>query len=472
MAGYSVLVLENMIKTFSMVGSGQDCNFTFSVKGQVSPLESISTGDKIIGYVSSPKEMFCYIFEVKEITAAGDYILVKEYEATDGFLLENAKQTVKDIILGTGQINSFINITKEIYNYIIKNMLKCVVEKYKDIGTGIRFKTGLVSEFERNRIVFGAPGTGKSHKLKKDSETLRSGTSGTYERVTFHPDYAYAHFVGTYKPITDDSSSEIKYEFVPGPFIRVYVEALRSGRTDSPQPHLLLIEEINRAKVAAVFGDVFQLLDRDDDDISEYEIHASEDIRKHLAKELGGEPDSYQNLKLPDNMFIWATMNSADQGVFPMDTAFKRRWNFEYLGIDENYGDIKGKIILGTGSHELEVKWNQLRKAINEKLTEEYKINEDKLIGPYFLSKKVIKTVSDTDDTIDDHDKFKDAFKNKVIMYLYEDAAKQHKHKLFDGCSSAGYSTAKYSSVCEAFDEIGVDIFGDGFRELYDNQGA
>lgn len=348
--------------------------------------------------------------------------------------------------------------------YYIESQIEELVE--------VKFFSGYNSNFERNRIVFGAPGTGKSHKLKEDCETLVKGTKGTYERVTFHPDYSYSHFVGTYKPVTDDSNSEIKYEFVPGPFMRVYVEALKSGRAENPQPHLLLIEEINRAKVAAVFGDVFQLLDRDEDGVSEYEIHASEDVRKYLAKELGGEPDAYERIRIPDNMFIWATMNSADQGVFPMDTAFKRRWNFEYLGIDKNDGNIKGKIILGKDSHELEVEWNRLRKAINERLAEDYKVNEDKLMGPYFLSKKVIKTVSDTDNTIAEPDKFKNAFKNKVIMYLYEDAAKQNKHKLFNGCNSFGYSTSKYSSVCEAFDEIGINIFGDDFRQLYDNQGV
>lgn len=186
----------------------------------------------------------------------------------------------------------------------------------------IKFKTGYQTDYERNRIVFGAPGTGKSYQLKNDSEDLLDHTSGFYERVTFHPDYAYSHFVGTYKPVTEnskpgntDSKSEIRYEFVPGPFMRVYVDALKSGRTDNPQPHLLLIEEINRAKVAAVFGDVFQLLDRDDDGVSEYEIHASEDVRKHLAKELGGSPDLYNKIRIPDNMFIWATMNSGTKGI-------------------------------------------------------------------------------------------------------------------------------------------------------------
>lgn len=174
------------------------------------------------------------------------------------------------------------------------------------------FNTEIETKYERNRIVFGAPGTGKSYELKEDCEDLLKDTNGSYERVTFHPDYSYSQFVGTYKPVMG-ADEKIRYDFVPGPFMRVYVEALKSGRTENPQPHLLLIEEINRAKVAAVFGDVFQLLDRDDDGVSEYEIQASEDIRKYLAKQLGGTPDNYQKIRIPNNMFIWSTMNSADQ---------------------------------------------------------------------------------------------------------------------------------------------------------------
>lgn len=326
------------------------------------------------------------------------------------------------------------------------------------------FNTDIETEYERNRIVFGAPGTGKSYELKEDCEKLLKDTNGSYERVTFHPDYSYSQFVGTYKPVMG-ADERIRYDFVPGPFMRVYVEALKSGRTEKPQPHLLLIEEINRAKVAAVFGDVFQLLDRDDDGVSEYEIQASEDIRKYLAKQLGGTPDNYQKIRIPNNMFIWSTMNSADQGVFPMDTAFKRRWNFEYLGINENEEEISGigKIELA-GSDE-PVEWNILRRAINAKMSsEQFKINEDKLMGPFFLSKKVI--ASDEYGMIINKEKFVDAFKSKVIMYLYEDAVKQGKHRFFEGCDNS-----KYSSVCDAFDEVGMGIFGSNFKDnFYDKQ--
>ncbi len=324
------------------------------------------------------------------------------------------------------------------------------------------FNTSLATKYERNRIVFGAPGTGKSHKLKEDCEEMMNNSDGSFERVTFHPEYSYSQFVGTYKPIMGDDGETIKYSYVPGPFMRMYVEALKSGRTEKPQPHLLLIEEINRAKVAAVFGDVFQLLDRDDDGVSEYEIQASEDIRKYLAKELGGSPESYKRIRIPNNMFIWATMNSADQGVFPMDTAFKRRWNFEYLGINENEEKIKGigRIMLAGTDEPIE--WNRLRKAINAKMSSsDFKINEDKLMGPFFLSKKAI--ASNENGIIIDKDKFIEMFKSKVIMYLYEDAVKQGKHRFFDGCPDTG----KYSSVCEAFDKIGTGIFGPTFREVF-----
>ncbi len=398
--------------------------------------------------------------------------------------------------------------------------------------------------YERNRIVFGAPGTGKSHRFKKDARQLLDGNGGTFERVTFHPDYTYAQFVGTYKPVS--RGGDIEYEFVPGPFMRVYAEALRSGRSSTPKPHLLLIEEINRAKVAAVFGDVFQLLDRDENGVSEYEIHASEDIRRYLADQLGGEPEAYTKLQLPDNMFIWATMNSADQGVFAMDTAFKRRWNFEYIGINENDKDIRCGVMLGEHSEAVFTDWNRLRRALNDKLAYEYKVNEDKLMGPYFLSKDVIRTkegepdqenltpgnltqenltqenliqenltlgnltqenltqenliqenltpenltpenlIQDMPDSKEmllekegvldqellqpgpaeaaDRDYFIQSFKSKVIMYLYEDAAKQYKHKLFSG---SGCDSSRYSAVCEAFETMGMRIFGDDFKEKY-----
>ena len=320
----------------------------------------------------------------------------------------------------------------------------------------IKFSTGYQSSFERNRILFGAPGTGKSYTINRESkELIGENNEDDYERVTFHPDYAYAHFVGTYKPVPSKDSQgndTITYAYVPGPFMRVYVKALKNSRNANIRPFLLIIEEINRADVAAVFGDIFQLLDRGDDEVSEYPIQASEDIKAYLAKELGGKPDDYTKIRIPDNMFIWATMNSADQGVFPMDTAFKRRWDFTYLGIDDSDEQIRGKYVYLADDKSQKVEWNKLRKAINHFLAKE-KINEDKQLGPYFISRSIV-VPSDGDEI--DSDRFIRVFKNKVIMYLFEDAARQKRAKLFEGCFQ---NSTRYSEICREFDMKGIGIF-------------
>lgn len=325
--------------------------------------------------------------------------------------------------------------------------------------------TDEAKKFSKNRIVFGAPGTGKSWQLNAESKELLKDKTDRLERVTFHPDYSYTSFVGCYKPVMNDN--QIEYRYVPGPFLRTLVKSLKAGQKDeiAERPYLLVIEEINRANVAAVFGDTFQLLDRDENGSSQYEITASEDIKNYLSEELGGTPDEYSSIKIPSNMYIWATMNSADQGVFPMDTAFKRRWNFEYLGINNKEDQIEkiGKIKLGKNHEEIE--WNKLRKAINDKMTSlEFKINEDKLMGPFFLSKDVIK--SNNDGEIEDPKKFIETFKSKVIMYLYEDAVRQKRYNFFDGCDDR----SKYSSICDAFDEKGIEIFGSNFKENFYNK--
>lgn len=329
------------------------------------------------------------------------------------------------------------------------------------VSDGSVFSTELKSSYPRNRIIFGAPGTGKSWQLDTDKNKLLEN-GGEFERVTFHPDYTYSQFVGAYKPTTDENG-EISYQFVPGPFMRIYVNALKNSRTDYPQPYLLIIEEINRARVASVFGDIFQLLDRKEDGTSQYAIQASEDIKKYLAAELGGQPSYYPILKIPNNMFLWATMNSADQGVYPMDTAFKRRWTFEYISIDAKQEEVKCTVNLVKDNPETNVNWNRLRKAINAKLLDTCRVNEDKLLGPFFLSKKAIK--ADEANHIIDEEAFRKAFKSKVIMYLFEDAARQYRSRLFksDICKM-------YSSICDEFDKHGMAIFGDDFKSAYYDQ--
>ena len=363
-----------------------------------------------------------------------------------------------------------------IYEALINNEYGVTFAEETSNDAPITFNTGYKSKFARNRILFGAPGTGKSFTLNGDRKEILYGDRkadetkldlsqyGEYERVTFHPDYSYANFVGTYKPVPckdENGKDGITYEYVPGPFMRTYVKALLNSKTETVKPYLLIIEEINRANVAAVFGDVFQLLDRGEDEVSEYPIQASEDMKKYLAKKLGGDPKDYEEIRIPDNMFIWATMNSADQGVFPMDTAFKRRWDFTYLGIDDSEDGISGKtVVLGKGKQNSRiVEWNELRKAINEELLK-YKVNEDKLMGPYFISKKNL-----PEGKIIDPEEFSRIFKNKVIMYLFDDAAKQKRTTLFEGCEEK--SRNQYSKICNEFDEKGVLIFGSSISDKF-----
>lgn len=383
---------------------------------------------------------------------------------------------LEGIVFSDVLANKIFGSTEEKRNFVSKygleNIIKrclALINNCKD-NTELKFESkykvfldDYTKSFPHNQIIFGAPGTGKSfYSEKRRKELLKKG--GGYERVTFHPDYSYANFVGTYKP-TMLNTGDISYEYIPGPFMRVLISALKNVESDNPRPHLLMIEEINRSNVSAVFGDIFQLLDRDINNISEYSIEASEDIKKYLAKEFD-QGGNYSKIKIPNNMYIWATMNSADQGVFPMDTAFKRRWEFKHIGIDDGEDIIEGlKVKLGKGEYEKEIEWNLLRKAINDELSS-YKINEDKLLGPFFLSLKVLE--KDNDGYLK-KEKFVDAFMSKIIMYLFEDAAKQKRATLFN---NEEIDTNKYSSICKEFEEKGVRIFNDTiFERIERNSG-
>ncbi|MCD8308027.1 MAG: AAA family ATPase [Clostridia bacterium] len=325
------------------------------------------------------------------------------------------------------------------------------------------------SEFNYNRILFGAPGTGKSYILNQDKNSLlnisiadEAKPNDQVERVIFYPDYSYANFVGTYKPVSykdSNGNDSIKYTYVPGPFMRTYIKAWENIRRNSPdqlQPYVLVIEEINRASAASVFGDIFQLLDRNKYGYSEYSIQASEDIRRYLKDERNWAEEDCKELRIPGNMFIWATMNSADQGVFPMDTAFKRRWNFEYIGIgDDDYNFKKYWVTLGKGADARSVEWQSLRIAINDWLADNG-INEDKQIGPYFITPST-DGLSEAAKT----EKFNYLFTNKIIMYLFEDAARQRRNDLFsDSCTNKN----RYSKICNDFINIGIQIFNEDIQ--------
>lgn len=295
------------------------------------------------------------------------------------------------------------------------------------------------------QIYYGAPGTGKSKTIKD----LTFGESVI--RTTFHPDSDYASFVGTYKPITeevdlrdcygkkviDDDTKEvvkeerIAYKFIPQAFLEAYVEAWK--KLGSSKKQYLIIEEINRGNCAQIFGDLFQLLDRNEYGFSDYPIVADKDMQKYLEKEfagweitnkdkinqLYGEANMVslvlkgERLVLPSNLYIWATMNTSDQSLFPIDSAFKRRWDWKYVPISEGRDkETNAPLNWYINTGDKQYKWWSFISKVNE-LIGSLTNSEDKKLGYFFCKAK--------DGEID-----ADLFVSKVIFYLWNDVFKDY----------------------------------------------
>lgn len=300
-----------------------------------------------------------------------------------------------------------------------------------------------------NLIIYGAPGTGKSYELNKRVKTLFPDKV-LKTRITFHPSYNYRNFVGNYKPSplykdtgVDMYSSKqsndlemrrepvIDYVFEPGPFIQSFLKAYHNPNHN----FVLIIEELNRANAPAVFGELFQLLDREADGRSTYSVRLEEAAMKYLRD--NGVNDA--EISIPRNLYLWATMNNADQGVLPLDAAFKRRWSFEHIGLNDNEGEAKGYINFKFIPKEKQLKWNDFRKHLNTYLIEALKIHEDKLIAPFFLSEHELND--------------ENAIKNKLLLYLKEDVLK-YKDGLF--------KAQTFSQICESYNK-GEIVFKEDF---------
>jgi hypothetical protein len=253
-----------------------------------------------------------------------------------------------------------------------------------------------------NKIYFGAPGTGKSYQITQD---LKDVDLIFQKRVTFHPEYDNASFVGGYKPITD-INGDIKYEFVPQIFTNIYVEACN----DSKHQYYLIIEEINRGNCAEIFGELFQLLDRNKD----YKITPSNELINYLNNNISNS-EFYKEGKmlLPDNLSVLATMNTSDQSLFPMDSAFKRRWEWEYIPINYSKDPNKNKSALYKIKIGLElIDWITFIESINRKIQSNKNLGMDKCIGNYFIEPDSSNNIT------------LDKFIYKVLFYLWNDVFK------------------------------------------------
>ena len=382
------------------------------------------------------------------------------------------------------------------------------------------------SDLPRNLLIYGAPGTGKSHYMDeqfakvlykkyfpcekkpdgtttKEYEELFSESKKEIEdenknqnqnsndqisdydvqkfikskqvkikkdyftRVTFYEDYSYENFVGCYKPIKKDD--KITCEFEAGPFIDIYIKAKKDSKKDSKHNYLLAIEEINRANAAAVFGDLFQVLDRDDNGNSEYSVKPEAALNKYLEEHL---PNYDGTISLPSNLYIWATMNSADQGVHVLDSAFKRRWQFLYMDIDnsESAAKIDDKYIyLPVKDGIRKCKWGKFRTAVNEVL-EKNNIEEDRWVGAWFFKKDELKLIRTFYENKDNTKLKPNPLVDKLLAYLLQDVVKMNKDILFKtdyhNMSSIRKDLSNSNSPKNIFDILNIKIDENALEEV------
>ena len=344
-----------------------------------------------------------------------------------------AKFTVRNYMAGEYSELHIKKADDGIFDIEIKNVTTPYNDGKEDDIEEISCKNSCLIPLQQ--IFYGAPGTGKSFKIKRETKNQSK------IRTTFHPDSDYSTFVGCYKPTMNEDvkydkegnekscTKQIEYAFVAQAFLKAYVKAWKfycSAEDGTAKAQYLIIEEINRGNCAQIFGDLFQLLDRNEDGYSTYPIVADTDIQKFLSKEFEkvNVPDSLNTiyddydgnvaedikngtvLALPNNFYIWATMNTSDQSLFPIDSAFKRRWDWKYMPIDtkkENWNiEVDGN----------KYSWTVFLEKVNEQIFEVTK-SEDKKLGFYFCraNNNVVGA---------------EKFVSKVIFYLYNDVFKDY----------------------------------------------
>ena len=263
------------------------------------------------------------------------------------------------------------------------------------------------------QIYYGAPGTGKSYKINEITKSTKNFT-----RTTFHPDSDYSTFVGCYKPTMEPTGTivggkeqtKISYSYVAQAFLQAYTAAWKN----TSEPYYLIIEEINRGNCAQIFGDLFQLLDRDENGMSSYGITPDKDIANYLKKEFAkseienADIKSGNTMMLPSNLYILATMNTSDQSLFPIDSAFKRRWDWEYVPIE----DAGKKHYIKVGNKKYD--WWTFIDTINNSI-DHITGSEDKKMGYWFVKPQN-----------NDREITAKQFVGKVLFYLWNDVYKDY----------------------------------------------
>lgn len=293
------------------------------------------------------------------------------------------------------------------------------------------------NKFADNILLYGVPGCGKSYHVEQNYESKITNEQCKV-RVVFHPDYTYSDFVGQLLPVLKEvenaqgvTEEKLQYEFVLGPFTQI----LKTAYAEPDQQCLLIIEELNRGNAPAIFGEIFQLLDRNDDGKSKYSIY-----NRDISMALYDEPN--KPIELPSNLTIVATMNTSDQNVFTMDTAFQRRWQMKHIPNRFTGESLDEKTINHVAKHlpNSEISWGAFAQIVNKKMHTAnlgFGGTEDKSLGVYFA----------TDNDLDDAERFAE----KVLKYLWDDAFKLGRKELFNDCSQG------LSAVIEAYEDAKGD---------------
>ena len=396
-------------------------------------IKNCTTSPKSVNNYSDFKRINETIAKIKGVDSFDIYSCVHTKELQD----------IIDSLNNNEEFKQYEKTGSNQYSNALKTYMRFLYAK--EIFQNEAKKIKAPSNLTLQQIYYGAPGTGKS-------KTIKDLTFGEdVIRTTFHPDSDYASFVGTYKPITEEvdlrdcngkkvideetgkvvKEDRISYKFIPQAFLEAYVNAWK--KLGSGKKQYLIIEEINRGNCAQIFGDLFQLLDRNEYGFSDYPIVADKDMQKYLEKEfagweitnkdeinqLYGEANMVnlimkgERLVLPSNLYIWATMNTSDQSLFPIDSAFKRRWDWKYVPIREGRDkETNAPLNWYINTGDKQYNWWSFISKVNE-LIGSLTNSEDKKLGYFFCKAK--------DGEID-----ADLFVSKVIFYLWNDVFKDY----------------------------------------------
>ena len=339
-------------------------------------------------------------------------------------------------------------------DYFIFGLAANAIENIENNSTFIRNSTDksifLFEYFATNqsnevpqKILFGCPGTGKSREIL----SIKNNLQAKEFKTTFHPDSDYSTFVGAYKPVM--RGDDVRYEFMPQVFTKAYTYAWNNPNENV----LLVIEEINRGNCAQIFGDLFQCLDRNANGASEYAIDAEADLAQYLAQTIENQTvvsdffeanydgnDCFSKIAFPQNLYIYATMNTSDQSLFPIDSAFKRRWDWQYVPID--YADAKTLSI--KIDEETSYNWGDFITIINRKIYETTQ-SEDKQLGNRFVNPSDGTTIS------------LEQFRSKVMFYLWSEIYKDEQEKnIFQWKQDADYQLFTFNDLFDKAQFIGI----------------